>query len=106
MQILKTGNWIGKLSVFTAFSVLFSSCVKLEEKDKIAEEIAEMLSVLYPGFAEEITGRKLKDPKSEEEKNENDDLPTLEEVHVNIDTDVEMEGLDDNDISENMDDID
>jgi hypothetical protein len=42
---------------------------KLEEKDKIAEEIAEILSVLYPDFAEEITGRKLKDPKSEEEKN-------------------------------------
>jgi len=42
---------------------------KLEEKDKIAEEIAEMLSALYPNFSEEITGRKLKDPKSEEEKN-------------------------------------
>jgi len=42
---------------------------KLEEKDKIAEEIAQIFSVLYPNFAEEITGRKLKDPKSEEEKN-------------------------------------
>jgi len=42
---------------------------KLEEKDKIAEEITEMLSALYPNFSEEITGRKLKDPKSEEEKN-------------------------------------
>lgn len=42
---------------------------KLEEKDKIAGEIAEMLSALYPNFSEEITGRKLKDPKSEEEKN-------------------------------------
>ena len=42
---------------------------KLEEKDKIAEEIAEMLSVLYSNFAEEITGRKEPDPKSEKERN-------------------------------------
>jgi len=42
---------------------------KLEEKDKIAEEIAEMLSILYPNFAEEITGRKEPDPKSEKERN-------------------------------------
>jgi hypothetical protein len=42
---------------------------KLEEKDKIAEEIAEMLSALYSNFAEEITGRKEPDPKSEKERN-------------------------------------
>jgi Eco57I restriction-modification methylase len=42
---------------------------KLEEKDKIAEEIAEMLSALYSNFAEEITGRKAPDPKSEKERN-------------------------------------
>ncbi|MBW2662333.1 MAG: hypothetical protein JRD93_10165 [Deltaproteobacteria bacterium] len=42
---------------------------KLEEKDKIAEQIAEMLSALYPNFAEEITGRREADPKSEKERN-------------------------------------
>ena len=42
---------------------------KLEEKDKIAKEIAQMFSILYPNFAEEITGRKEPDPKSEKERN-------------------------------------
>lgn len=42
---------------------------KLEEKDKIAEQIAQMLSILYPNFAEEITGRKELDSKSEKERN-------------------------------------
>ncbi|HHT9115122.1 MAG: N-6 DNA methylase [Planctomycetes bacterium] len=40
-----------------------------DEKDAVASEISEILSTYFPSFAQQVTGKKMKDTKSENERN-------------------------------------
>lgn len=40
-----------------------------DEKEQIASEISEILATYFPNFSERVTGKKLKDPKSENLRN-------------------------------------
>ena len=40
-----------------------------DEKDAVASEISEILSTYFPSFARQVTGKKMKDAKSENERN-------------------------------------
>ena len=85
--------------VSSTFQRHFVNYIIRQEIDR--EEEADLQQAIIASLVE-----MQKTEEKAEEKNENNDMPPLEEAQINIDTDVEMEDLDENDISENMDEND